>query len=147
MAPRTTVVLPLLGATLLALAAVACSGAVTAPDEQRGSMTSQQQTKKNKDEQPASSSTSSGSTAPACAYSHASSSGGGDGTGKFFCESAHNYTCATGDETLSCSCSSQNGVWAQGSCSCNGLTFAFDCNDGCSPGPAEFAKCNLPEPP
>jgi hypothetical protein len=85
--------------------------------------------------------------APDCIHSNESGSGGGDGNGSYSCTTTHDYTCTSGNESITCDCTGTNGTWSPGSCSCNGLTFAFDCANGCSPGAAEYAKCGLPEPP
>jgi hypothetical protein len=144
---------------VLGIAGLACNGRVS-PDD-TGSLTSKARTgeaeKEKTDEQdPAPSTTvkppvsGAGQTAGAssCTYEYQSSSSSGDPPLVFQCESTDNYTCNDGPTELSCTCSGSQGKWqAQGSCSCHGITFAFDCATGCSPGPKEYAKCNFPAPP
>lgn len=133
---------------VLGVAALACNGRVTT-DDPSGSTSSKSQKgdSESASKGAASSETSVAPAKPACDYDYASSSsssGGSDGT--FSCESAQHYSCDSGPSMLTCSCTSKDGVWGQGSCSCNGLTFAFDCDTGCSPGAEEYAKCGLPAP-
>jgi hypothetical protein len=141
---------------VLGIAGLACNGRV-APDD-TGSLTSKAKTgeaenEKTDEQAPPRSTTAkppvSGAvkTAPACAYEYQSSSSSGDPPLAFQCESVDNYTCSGSPTELSCTCSGSQGKWLPGSCSCNGITFAFDCATGCSPGPNEYAKCNLPAPP
>jgi hypothetical protein len=98
----------------------------------------------------------SGSTAPSgadCRYVSGGGSGGG-GNGTFQCIASHQYSCSTGAREIECECSGTVGGPMKGTCSCTqtfgnvgtGTTFPFDCSNGCSPGPAEFATCGLPEP-
>ncbi len=84
--------------------------------------------------------------APDCVHSNQSGSGGG-GNGSYSCTTTHEYTCTSGEKSITCDCTGQNGGWSPGTCSCNGITFAFDCANACTVGAAEFAKCGLPEPP
>lgn len=85
--------------------------------------------------------------APDCVHSNESGSGGGDGNGSYSCTTTHDYQCTSGPKSITCDCTGTSGTWNVGSCSCNGLTFPFDCAKRCSPGSAELAKCGLPEPP
>jgi hypothetical protein len=88
-----------------------------------------------------------GTTSPACVHANSGGSSGG-GNGSSTCMTFDDYTCASGDKKITCECTAQNGgPWGQGSCTCDGLTFPFDCANACSIGAADYAKCGLPAPP
>lgn len=136
----------------VSVALLACNGKVVTTDDS-GSTSSKQRAGEEKTEKATStpSSSTAGTTKPAppepaCSYEYQSSSSSGDPPLVYSCESKDNYTCNGAPQDITCSCSGSQGKWSVGSCSCNGKTFEFDCNDGCSPGAAEYAKCNLPLP-
>ncbi|MBX3228625.1 MAG: hypothetical protein KIT84_08235 [Labilithrix sp.] len=151
-----TFALLLVGTALFGATAFACNGQVDDPDpsgstssRSRAGQRDEDRSETVKENPPTGGTTTSTSGAPAssCKYDGSGSSSGGNGAGLFSCESANRYVCDSGEAVLTCSCSSQNGQWAPGTCSCNGITFEFDCAKGCGPGPEEYAKCNLPVPP
>ena len=138
----------------LAIAAVACNGQVSTPDES-GSTSSRSQkgdSEQGRDGTKSASSTTQKSPPqgiaaaeePACDYDHGSSSGGGDGT-SYSCESIDHYSCGGSTREIRCSNAAVNGEWGRGSCTCDGTTFTLD-KEGCSPGAEDYAKCNLPLP-
>lgn len=136
----------------LAIAAVACNGQVSTPDES-GSTSSRS---RKGDPEPGDDAKSATSTTqksppqgiaaaePACDYDHGSSSGGGDGS-SYSCESVDHYSCNGATREIRCSNAAVNGVWGRGSCTCDGTTFTLD-KEGCSPAAEDYAKCNLPLP-
>jgi hypothetical protein len=144
---------------LLAIASIACNGQVDGGDG-TGSTTSRSQAGAEQQEAakrkavaapPSSTSGNTGgavTTDPACSYEYGSSSGGSSGTGvfHFMCESVQHYTCGAAAREITVSCETEDGEWGQGTLSCNGHTYPFDCASGCSLNAAEYAKCNLPEP-
>jgi len=146
----------LVGASLLGLVSVACGGKSTSVDPLSSSQSSSTAGKGDKpasgnDESSANAAAGSAPAAPPpnCVYTGGGgSSGGGNGTST--CASIDSYECKVGnkEQEIQCTCTAQNGgPWGQGSCSCNGLTFPFDCTNACTIGAAEYAKCNLPPPP
>lgn len=142
--------LPFILVPSLAIAAFACGGSVDTTGQQRAGSTAGTAEQAQKEE--AAPKTGSGASAPQpeCKHSNQSGSGGGGGPGgAYSCTTTHEYSCTTGDRSITCDCTGKAGQWDPGTCTCSdtGVTFAYDCASACTLPDATFAKCNLPPPP
>ncbi len=137
----------LLGSTTLLLA---CGGKITSTDSSTRSAQASSEGEQDSSQRAA------GGQSPGADRDCRYVSGGGSGgvaDGVASCLVSSTFACSAGDareRSIACECSTKvgsNGVWGGGSCTCGDLTFAFDCDNACRIGAAEYQKCGLPTPP
>lgn len=147
MTSTRTLVLLLSAGTSLAALAVACGGKEATPTTTSSQTSAQRGEGEEAQDDGAKTGQTGGDPAPSCVHTNSGGSSGG-GSGTIACTTWDEYTCTSGDATITCDCTGKvGGAWEPGSCTCGALTFAFDCKDACRIGPAEYAKCGLPAPP
>lgn len=134
---------------LFASAAVACGGKTVSSDSASSSQQAQSAGAGQKGSAAPQGSSSGGAPTKASDCVDTNMGGGSsgvDGNGVASYMTSETFQCPSGEKTIECTCYAANGgPWGQGSCTCDGLTFPFDCaNNG--PGPAEYAKCGFPTP-